>query len=96
MPGAHRHRDARFCGAETIVEGQSTVFVNDKLWAVEDDPEDHGAGELVQVVQPRNVRAEGKRVICAIGDEAEADNFPHFPPLTHPEESSPDVFVYGA
>jgi hypothetical protein len=96
MPGAHRDRDERFCGAETIVIGQSSVFVNGKLWAVEDDPEDHGAGELVQVVPPSNVKAEGKLVICAIGDEALADNFPHNPPLTYPVQRSPNVFVYGA
>lgn len=96
MPGAHRDKDARFCGAKTIVEGQSSVFVNGELWAVEGDPEDHGAGELIQVVAPGNVRINGKKVICAIGDAAEADNFPHFPPDTYPEESSQDVFVYGA
>ena len=96
MPGAHRDTDARFCGAKTIVIGQSSVFVNGKLWAVEDDPEDHGAGELVQVVPPSNVYIQGKLAICAIGDHAKADNFPHLPPETYPEEHSPNVFVYGA
>jgi hypothetical protein len=51
---------------------------------------------LIQVVAPGNVYINGKKVICAIGDAAEADNFPHFPPETHPEERSPNVFVYGA
>ena len=37
MPGAHRDRDRRFCGAKTIVTGQSSVLVNNKLWAVEGD-----------------------------------------------------------
>ena len=60
------------------------------------DPEDHGAGELIQVVAPGNVRINGKKVICAIGDQAEPDNFPHLPPETYPEEHSPNVFVYGA
>jgi hypothetical protein len=51
---------------------------------------------LVQVVPPSNVFINGKLAICAIGDHAKADNFPHFPPETYPEEHSPDVFVYGA
>lgn len=96
MPGAHRDGDARFCGAKTIVVGQGSVFVNGKLWAVEDDPEDHGAGELIAIVAPKNVYINGKLVICAVGDAAQPDNFPHFPPETYPEERSQDVFVYGA
>ena len=51
---------------------------------------------MIQVVAPSNVFINGKLAICAIGDHARLDNFPHFPPLTHPEESSPNVFVYGA
>ena len=43
----HRHGDARACGATTIVSGQSTVFANSKLIAVNGDPNTHGAGNLV-------------------------------------------------
>lgn len=95
MPQAHRDRDERYCGALTEVIGQSSVFVNGKLWAVEDDPESHGAGELIAVTGTRNVYINGKLVICAIGDQARADNFPHFPPETYPLGKSPDVYVYS-
>jgi hypothetical protein len=96
MPGAHREDDLRFCAAETIVVGQNTVKVNSKLWAVEDDPNSHGAGELVAVYGAKNVRINNKLVICAIGDEAKPDNALHPVPPTDPETSSPNVFVYGS
>ena len=41
--GAHRQDDLRTCGAKTVVVGQSSVFVNNKLWAVEGDICDHAA-----------------------------------------------------
>jgi hypothetical protein len=94
MPRAHREDDERFCDALTIVIGQSTVKVNNKLWAVEDDPNTHGNGLLLCTYGPRNVFIEGKHAIVAIGDSATADNFPHFPPDTHPKGFSPNVYVY--
>ena len=95
MPNAHRNNDARNCGALTTVVGQSTVFVNGKLWAVENDPETHGHGELVATYGPKNVYINGKHVICAVGDTALADSAAHTSPLTDPLEHSPNVFVYG-
>jgi len=44
---AHRKGDKRACSASTIVEGNQTVFVNEKLWAVKGDPESHGEGRLI-------------------------------------------------
>ena len=47
MPPIHRHGDSRVCGATTIVSGQSTVFANEKLVAVNGDPNSHGGGALI-------------------------------------------------
>ena len=47
MPSAHTQTDIRTCGGTTIVVGQSFVYVNGKLWAVEGDPDNHGHGELI-------------------------------------------------
>jgi uncharacterized Zn-binding protein involved in type VI secretion len=95
MPGAHREDDSRFCGALTIVEGQGTVKVNSKLWAVDGDPETHGHGELVAVYGAKNVRINGILVICAVGDIAKPDDALHPLPPTDPKEASTDTFVYG-
>lgn len=74
MPGAHRDTDSRFCGAKTIVVGQSSVKVNGILWAVEGDIDTHcNQGSLSAVYGPRNVYIEKKRVICAMGDTASDD-----------------------
>ena len=96
MPGAHRDTDERFCTALTTVINQSTVYVNGLLWAVEDDPETHGHGELIAVYGAKNVYINGKHVICAIGDKAYPDAAMHPGPPTDPLEHSPDVFVYEA
>lgn len=95
MPGAHRNGDSRFCGAATIVEGQGTVFVNGRLWAVNNDPESHGEGRLIAVYGAKNVYAEGKLVIVAVGDIAGSDLQFHPLPPTDPQSSSGDVFAYG-
>lgn len=94
MPAAHREDDGRYCGAKTIVTGQSSVYVNGKLWAVEDDKSDHGLGDLIQVYGAGNVYIEGKKVIV-VGDEAEPDLELHSNPPTDPEEGSGDVFCYS-
>lgn len=94
MPKAHRLNDERFCGAVTTPVSQSTVFVNGKLWALQGDPDSHGAGNLICVYGPKNVFINGKHVIVAVGDQAAPDNFPHLPPDTYPKGSSPNVYVY--
>lgn len=95
MPGNHRNGDSRFCGASTRVTGQSSVFVNGKLWAVDGDPNSHGAGNLVPVYGAKNVYINGKLIIVAVGDIAKPDNAPHPTGPTNPSQSSGDVFTYG-
>lgn len=92
MAGAHRNTDTRNCGAHTIVSGQSTVFVNGKLWAVENDQEDHGHGNLVSV-SAGTVFISGKKVIVQT-DQAVGDDATHQPPLTFPASSSGNVEAY--
>lgn len=96
MPGAHRHADSRFCGATTIVEGQGTVKVNGRLWAVEGDPNTHGEGRLIAVYGAQNVKIQGKKVIVAVGDAAGGDLALHPAPPTDPESSSGSVSAYGS
>lgn len=101
MPGAHRDGDSRFCGATTIVTGQSSVFVNNKLWAVEGDRDTHCfEGELIPIYGKKNVYIENKLVTCAIGDAAAGDKphcnpfLDHPGPATWPRGKSDNVKVY--
>lgn len=94
MPGAHRDADDRFCTALTIVTGQSTVFVNDLLWAVEGDQNSHGNGQLIAFYGAKNIFVENKLIICAVGDKATPDDFGHPAPPTDPKSSSTNTFVY--
>jgi hypothetical protein len=100
MPGAHRDTDSRNCGAQTIVENQSTVYVNGLLWAVNGDPDTHcHQGELSAIYGPLNVFINGINVICAAGDTAAPDTPdceppPHPPGATDPSGHSPNVLVY--
>jgi hypothetical protein len=63
---------ARVCGATTVVVGQSTVFVNSKLWAVLNDPNSHGDGQLINT--GTTVFIEGKPVIVHSPDPAMPDD----------------------
>lgn len=100
MPRAHRNGDARYCLGSTIVQNQSTVFVNDKLWAVEGDPDSHGGGPLKAIFAPRNVYVEDKHVITSpAADTASGpDRLGHLPGGggggDDPNQASPDVWVY--
>lgn len=94
MPGAHRDADLRFCTALTTVIGQDRCFVNGKLWAVENDPETHGHGELIAVTGYRNVYINGKLAICAVSDKAYPDSAGHPAPPTDPQGHSTNVFIY--
>jgi uncharacterized Zn-binding protein involved in type VI secretion len=96
LPQAHRHGDARTCGASTVVQNQSTVFVNGQLWAVEDTHNNHGNGGLIPTTG-QTVFVEGKPVIVHGPDHAVPDNLcpeapPHCDPMT--AEGSPNVFSY--
>lgn len=98
MPGCHRNNDARYCGALTIVTNQSTVYVNNELWAVHGDRDTHITGDLIAAYGPKtaNVEIENIKVICAPGDHAQTEPVPpyHPPPATWPKQASTDTYVY--
>lgn len=94
MPGAHKDRDLRFCTAYTIVENQTTVFVNNKLWAVEGDPNSHGEGRLYAVYGAKNIYVENQLIICAVGDKGHDDEQGHPAPPTDPSTASTNTIVY--
>lgn len=95
MPPAHRHGDARTCGATTVVIGQSTTYVDGRLWAVEGDVNTDGDGQLIPSVA--GVLIEGKRVIVHAPDDAVPDDLclpvggAHCEPMT--AEGSSDTFA---
>lgn len=97
MPAAHRNGDARSCGATTVVEGQDFCYVDGKLWAVENDPNSHGDGQLIPTYS--GVYIDNKPVIVHTPDQAQPDDL--CPPLggnhCDPEtaEGSPGTFAYG-
>lgn len=97
MPAAHRNGDARNCGAVTVVIGQSTTFVEGRLWAVAGDINDHGDGQLIPT--GATVFIEGKLVIVNTPDDAVADDLClplgglHCEPMT--AAGSPTTFAYG-
>ena len=96
MPAAHRETDSRACGATTIAIGQSTVFVNGKLWSVEGDPNTDGGGGLV--ASETTVKINNIPVIV-LGNSAFADDLcipvggPHCAPSA--TSGSDDVSCYG-
>lgn len=95
MPQAHLNGQARICGASTVVSGQSTVYVNGQLWAVENDPNSHGEGGLIP--SGYGVFIEGKPIIVHAPDSAQPDLLcplvPHCDPAT--AAGSGDTFAYG-
>jgi uncharacterized Zn-binding protein involved in type VI secretion len=87
----HRQNDARVCGATTVVVGQDSVFANDKLIAVNGDPNTHGAGNLV--AGSNHVFVNGIAVVNNTPDSAASDNALHPPTSTKTAAGSPNVFV---
>lgn len=94
---AHRDGDSRKpgCGASTTVKNQSSVLVNDKLWAVNGDPNSHNNGNLIAQYGSLDVFIEEKLVIVAPGDTAGGDDSGHSPSDTDPDGHSDDVTAYG-
>lgn len=90
---AHRHGDPRACGATTTVVGQSTVFVNGKLWAVKGDTNTHQAGDLINTTGS-TVTIEGKPVIVHGPDLAKPDRAGHVNTQDQTAGGSGDVFAY--
>lgn len=93
MPEAHRHGDQRACGATTRVVGQTSVFVNGKLWAVKDDINTHLAGELIPTAGD-TVFIEDKPVIVK-GDLAKIDGQLHAGTQDKASAGSDDVIAYS-
>lgn len=93
MPAAHRHGDARKCGATTVVIGQNFVFVNGRLWAVEGDPNTHEEGGLIAATGT-TVKINGKNVIVDGPDPAELDLFGHVDDEDETAGGSTNVFAY--
>lgn len=96
MPAAHRQGDSRVCGATTVVRGQSSVFVNGRLWSVEGDENSHGGGVLF--ASGSTIFIENKKVIVNNPDTAAPDSLcfivgpPHCSPDT--ASGSGDVSAY--
>ena len=101
MPGAHREEDKRSDSTQskTIVKGQNSFYVNEKLWAVEDDEESDGFGHLVSR-SPGTIYINDKKAIVENIDDAKPDSIcgrqgsdpEHCHP--HPKEGSKDFFAY--
>lgn len=94
---AHRHGDARICGASTVVVGQNNVKVNGRLWAVRGDPNSHENGALTNSTGS-SVKINGIPIIVHGPDHAVPDAIcplvgdPHCDPMT--AGGSPDVKAY--
>jgi len=94
---AHRHGDLRTCKATTVVKNQTTVYVNNKLWAVEGDPNTDENGDLVPVTGD-TVFIQNILVIVHGPDNAFPDNLciplngQHCTPFT--AQGSPNTFAY--
>lgn len=93
---AHRHGDSRICGATTVVQNQSSVYVNGKLWAVLATENSHGNGGLINSTGT-TIEIENKPVIVHGPDVANPDDLcPVGSPHCNPEtaEGSDDVQAY--
>tara|TARA_R110000868_G_scaffold25423_7_gene99174 strand:- start:944 stop:1201 length:258 start_codon:yes stop_codon:yes gene_type:complete len=84
------------CDAKTKVIGQSSVYVNGKLWAVDGDPEEpdhHDLGQLIPTGQ--SVTINGKRVIVLTPDRAKIDGLGHVGMADATKTASSDTSAYG-
>ena len=89
MPAIHRNGDPRACGATTIVSGQSTVFANEKLVAINGNLSTHGGATLN--AGSKNVFIAGVAVVKNTADTASPCSVPHS--NTQTAGGSPDVNV---
>lgn len=88
----HRNTDSRKCLATTIVSGQTNVYINSLLGAVENDQNSHGNGQLISQ-SAGTVFINGKKVIV-VSDTAAGDDALHPPGSTDPATGSPNVNIY--
>jgi hypothetical protein len=95
MPSIHRSTDPRTCGATTVVTGNTTVFANNLLVAINGNPNSHGGGNLVAACN--NVFVHNILTVNHSPDSASADSLcpsvggPHCSPST--AGGSPNVFT---
>ena len=75
MAAIHRHGDARACGATTVVSGNTTVYANSKLIAINGNINSHGAGALT--AGSNNVFIGGIAVVNNTPDSAAIDILEH-------------------
>lgn len=89
----HRVGDARTCGATTTTAGNSSVYADGLLIAVNGDPNTHGAGGLI--ASANNVYCEGKLVVLN-GDSASPDSLCPLPPIhCNPAAAGGSITVYS-
>lgn len=91
---AHRNDDPRVCGATTVVQNQSSVYVNGELWAVRGSVNSHGNGGLINATGT-TIEIENIPVIVHGPDPANPDDLvlsPHDIPST--AGGSDDVQAY--
>lgn len=99
MPQTHRNTDLRACGATTTVIGQTTVFVNNLLWAVDGDLSTHCDPKGPLDPSGSTVFVQGKNVVV-VGDGFYAPDYQ--PPaciVVHSPTAatgSPNVYAYGS
>lgn len=86
----HRNTDSRSCGASTIVKGQSTVYVNNLLVSVQDDPDTHSGGGLLANTNAGSIFVNGKKVVFK-GSNAKPDSMGH----TNPKAAGGSPTVFG-
>lgn len=91
----HRNTDGRNCGAQTVVQNQSTVYANGLLVAVNNDPNSHGEGRLIALC--KEVYVQGIMVANHSPENSSPDSLcpflggAHCSPST--TQGSPNVFV---
>lgn len=94
----HRNTDSRVCGATTIVQGQSNVYVNNLLASVQGDPNSHSGGALSASVNDGTVFINNRKVVLK-GSSAAPDLAcaPVGPPHCNPVSvgASTNVFACG-
>lgn len=88
MPGVHRNNDPRICGATTIVSGQSNVYANGELVAVDGDENTHGGGGLIAA--NARVYINGKLVVNHTPENSNPDDLcaPLGPPHCNPQTAA--------
>jgi len=92
--GAHIHGHLRACGATTIVTNQSSVYVNNQLWAVVGDKNTDVEGPLTNTTG-NSIFVENKNVIVDGPDFASApDNLFHSEFEARTDQGSTDTFCY--